>query len=133
MRTFRHKVTINDAGAIVVFGLGSFFCLWNRTNSLMIVLGVLLVVVTIRAVDRAIHTEYVLTDDGVLQVKTGRVGRTRRIELKKIKKIGKRPFAFRLGVYALIELEDGSVVSVQPDNMDSFLSALGKRIETKEK
>ena len=95
MRTFRHKVTINDAGAIVVFGLGSFFCLWNRTNSLMILLGVLLVVVTIRAVDRAIHTEYVLTDDGVLQVKTGRVGRTRRIELKKIKKIGKRPFAFR--------------------------------------
>ena len=117
MRTFRHKVTINDAGAIVVFGLGSFSCLWNRTNSLMIVLGVLLVVVTIRAVDRAIHTEYVLTDDGVLQ----------------IKKIGKRPFAFRLGVYALIELEDGSVVSVQPDNMDGFLSALGKRIETKEK
>lgn len=133
MRTFRHKVTINDAGSIVVFGLGSFFCLWNRTNSLMILLGVLLVVVTIRAVDRAIHTEYVLTDDGVLQVKTGRVGRTRRIELKKIKKIGKRPFAFRLGVYALIELEDGSVVSVQPDNMDGFLSALGKRIETKEK
>ena len=133
MRTFRHKVTRNDAGAIVVFGLGSFSCLWNRTNSLMIVLGVLLVVVTIRAVDRAIHTEYVLTDDGVLQVKTGRVGRTRRIELKKIKKIGKRPFAFRLGVYALIELEDGSVVSVQPDNMDGFLSALGKRIETKEK
>lgn len=83
--------------------------------------------------DRAIHTEYVLTDDGVLQVKTGRVGQTRRIELKKIKKIGKRPFAFRLGVYALIELEDGSVVSVQPDNMDGFLSALGKRIETKEK
>ncbi len=117
----------------MVFGLGSFFCLWNRTNSLMILLGVLLVVVTIRAVDRAIHTEYVLTDDGVLQVKTGRVGRTRRIELKKIKKIGKRPFAFRLGVYALIELEDGSVVSVQPDNMDGFLSALGKRIETKEK
>ena len=133
MRTFRHKVTINDAGAIVVFGLGSFSCLWNRTNSLMIVLGVLLVVVTIRAVDRAIHTEYVLTDDGVLQVTPGRVGRTRRIELKKIKKIGKRPFAFRLGVYALIELEDGSVVSVQPDNMDGFLSALGKRIETKEK
>ena len=133
MRTFRHKVTINDAGSIVVFGLGSFFCLWNRTNSLMILLGVLLVVVTIRAVDRAIHTEYVLTDDGVLQVKTGRVGRTRRIELKKIKKIGKRPFTFRLGVYALIELEDGSVVSVQPDNMDGFLSALGKRIETKEK
>ncbi len=53
----------------MVFGLGSFSCLWNRTNSLMIVLGVLLVVVTIRAVDRAIHTEYVLTDDGVLQVK----------------------------------------------------------------
>ena len=76
MRTFRHKVTINDAGAIVVFGLGSFSCLWNRTNSLMILLGVLLVVVTIRAVDRAIHTEYVLTGED----RTGRPDKTDRTE-----------------------------------------------------
>ncbi len=51
-------------GAIVVFALAAFFCLWHRTSSLMVVLGFLLIVVTIRAVDRAIHTKYVLTDDG---------------------------------------------------------------------
>ena len=55
-------------GAIVVFALAAFFCLWHRTNSLMVVLGFLLIVVTIRAVDRAIHTKYLLTVDGILLV-----------------------------------------------------------------
>ncbi len=87
-------------GAIVVFALAAFFCLWHRTNSLMVVLGFLLIVVTIRAVDRAIHTKYVLTDDGILLVKTGRVGLTKRVLLSDVKTIEKRPFAFRLGYYA---------------------------------
>ena len=126
MRTFQHKVTINDMGAIVVFALAAFFCLWHRTNSLMVVLGFLLIVVTIRAVDRAIHTKYVLTDDGVLLVKTGRVGLTKRVLLSDVKTIEKRPFAFRLGYYVLLEMMNGSVVSVQPDNVDNFLSALKK-------
>ena len=119
-------------GAIVVFALGAFFCLWHRTNMLMVILGFLLIIVTVRAVDRAIHTKYVLTNDGVLKVKIGRIGKTTHIPLTDVKTIEKRPFAFRLGYYALIELMNGSVVSVQPDNVDSFLSALKKRIEKKD-
>lgn len=119
-------------GAIVVFALAAFFCLWHRTSSLMVVLGFLLVIVTIRAVDRAIHTKYVLTDDDVLQIKTGRVGLNKRVSLSEVKTVEKRPFAFRLGHYALLEMMNGSVVSVQPDNIDSFLSALKKRIEKKD-
>ena len=129
MRTFQHKVTVNDMGAIVVFSLGAFFCLWHRTNMLMVILGFLLIIVTVRAVDRAIHTKYVLTNDGVLKVKIGRIGKTTHIPLTDVKTIEKRPFAFRLGYYALIELMNGSVVSVQPDNVDSFMSALQKRKE----
>ena len=132
MRTFQHKVTVNDMGAIVVFALGAFFCLWNRTNTLMVILGFLLIIVTVRAIDRAIHTKYVLTDDGVLEVKTGRVGQTKRVLISDVKTVEKRSFAFRLGYYALIEMMNGSVVSVQPDNVDSFLSALKKRIEEKD-
>ena len=101
-------------------------------TSLMVVLGFLLIVVTIRAVDRAIHTKYVLTDDGVLLVKTGRVGLTKRVPLSDVKTVEKRPFAFRLGYYALLEMMNGSVVSVQPDNVDNFLSALKKRLEKKD-
>jgi len=132
MRTFQHKVTVNDMGAIVVFALGAFFCLWHRTNMLMVILGFLLIIVTVRAVDCAIHTKYVLTNDGVLKVKIGRIGKTTHIPLTDVKTIEKRPFAFRLGYYALIELMNGSVVSVQPDNVDSFMSALQKRIEKKD-
>ena len=132
MRTFQHKVTVNDMGAIVVFGLGAFFCLWHRTNSVMVLLGFLLIIVTLRAVDCAIHSKYVLTDEATLLVMTGRIGRSKRVVLSDVKRIEKRPFAFRLGYYALLEMTDGSVVSVQPDNVDSFLSALEKRIEKKD-
>ena len=119
-------------GAIVVFALAAFFCLWHRTNMLMVILGFLLIIVTVRAVDRAIHTKYVLTNDDVLKVKIGRIGKTTHIPLTDVKTIEKRPFAFRLGYYALIELMNGSVVSVQPDNVDSFMSALQKRKEKKD-
>ena len=116
----------------MVFALGAFFCLWNRTNTLMVILGFLLIIVTVRTIDRAIHTKYVLTDDDVLQIKTGRVGLTKHVSLSDVKTVEKRPFAFRLGYYALLEMKNGSVVSVQPDNVDSFLSALKKRIEEKD-
>lgn len=119
-------------GGIVVFAFAAFFCLWHRTSSLMVVLGFLLIIVTIRAVDRAIHTKYVLTDDDVLQITTGRVGLRKHVLLSEVKTVEKRPFAFRLGYYALLEMMNGSVVSVQPDNVDSFLSALKKRIEKKD-
>ena len=128
MRTFQHKVTINDIGAILVFGLGAFFCLWHRTSSVMIVLGVLLIVVTIRAVDRAIHTSYVLTDDDQLRIKTGRIGQTKSISISDIRSLGKHPFAFYIGHYILIELVNGNTISVQPDNADSFQAVLTKRM-----
>ena len=117
MRTFQHKVTINDLGAILVFGLGAFFCLWHRTSSVMVVLGFVLIVVTLRAVDRAIHTSYVLTDDDQLRIKTGR-----------IRSLEKHPFAFHIGHYILIELVNGNTISVQPDNVDSFQAVLTKRM-----
>ena len=59
-------------------------------------------------------------------VKTGRVGLTKRVLLSDVKTIEKRPFAFRLGYYALLEMMNGSVVSVQPDNVDNFFISTEK-------
>ena len=132
MRTFQHKVTINDIGGILVFALGAFVCLWHRTNSVMVILGFILIAVTLRAVDRAIHSSYTLTDDGELQIKTGRIGRPKSIQITQIKTVDKRLFAFRLGYYALLELNDNTAISIQPDNVDSFLAAIRKKISKKD-
>ena len=59
-------------------------------------------------------------------MKTGRVGLTKRVLLSDVKTIEKRPFAFRLGYYALLEMMNGSVVSVQPDNVDNFFISTEK-------
>lgn len=119
-------------GAIVVSALVAFFCLWYRMNSLMVVLGFLLIVVTIRTIGHATHTEHVLTDDGVLLMKTGRVGLVKRALLSNVKTIEKRSFAFRSGYYALLEMVNDSVVSVQSDNIDNFLSTLKKQLKKKD-
>ena len=111
-----------------MFGLGAFFCLWHRTSGVMVVLGVLLIVVTIRAVDRAIHTSYVLTDDDQLRIKTGRIGQTKCFSISDIRSLEKHPFAFHIGHYILIELVNGNTISVQPDNVDSFQAVLTKRM-----
>ena len=128
MRTFQHKVTVNDLGAILVFGLGAFFCWWHRTSGMMVVLGFVLIVVTLRAVDRAIHTSYVLTDDDQLRIKTGRIGQTKCFSISDIRSLEKHPFAFHIGYYILIELVNGNTISVQPDNVDSFQAVLTKRM-----
>ena len=107
MRTFQHKVTINDIGGIMVFALGAFVCLWHRTNSVMVILGFLLIA-------------------------TGRIGRPKSIQITQIKTVDKRPFAFRLGYYALLELNDNTAISIQPDNVDSFLAAIRKKISKKD-
>lgn len=132
MRTFQHKTTITDAGAIMIFAFGALACLWHRTNSLMVVLGVILIIVTLRAVDKAIHTSYRLSDDDHLKIKTGHIGRALTIKLESIKTVDKRPLAFRLGDYVILELKDGRVVSLQPDNVESFLGIIKKRLDRKQ-
>lgn len=81
-----------------MFGLGAFFCLWHRTSSVMVVLGFVLIVVTLRAVDRAIHTSYVLTDDDQLRIKTGRIGQTKCFSISDIRSLEKHPLLFTLDI-----------------------------------
>lgn len=127
-RTFSHRVTILEWSAIALFALGTLYGFWHRQNVALVVLGTVFVLLTILALDRALHTSYVLTPDDVLIVRRGRFSRERRLALADIKTIRELPLAFRLGNFVLLELTNGRVESLQPENNKAFIAAIQKRL-----
>ena len=112
IRTFNHRVMPLEWCAIILFLMGTLygFC-------------VLFLVLTTIALDRALHTSYVITDKQLI-VKQGRVARTKYINIADITNVSKLPLAFRIGSYVLIELKNGKVVSLQPHNCKAFITAI---------
>lgn len=117
-----------DWAAILMFALGALYGFWHRENSILVVLGVMFVLLTMVALDKALHTIYVLTDDGKLTIRRGRFKNSKTILLADIKEVKTLPLAFRLGSYVLIELKDGKVESIQPETSEAFIAAIRKRL-----
>lgn len=72
IRTFNHRVMPLEWCAIILFLMGTLYGFWHRSNPALVVLGVLFLVLTTIALDRALHTSYVITDKQLI-VKQGRV------------------------------------------------------------
>lgn len=113
--------------AIALFALGALYGLWNRQNSVLVLLGVGFVLLVILALERALHTTYVTTTDHKLIIKRGRFAKQQTIALADIRDVRILPLAFRLGNYVLIELKTGRVLSVQPENQDLFIKTISKK------
>lgn len=123
IRTFNHRVMPLEWCAIILFLMGTLYGFWHRSNPALVVLGVLFLVLTTIALDRALHTSYIITDKQLI-VKQGRVARTKYINIADITNVSKLPLAFRIGSYVLIELKNGKVVSLQPHNCKAFITAI---------
>lgn len=114
--------------SIVLFALGMLYGFWNRQNVALVILGVVFVFLTIVALERAMHTSYVLTEDGRLIIKRGRFTKTKIIPLADIQGVREMPLAFRLGSFVLIEMKNGRMESIQPDNKEAFIKAIQKQL-----
>lgn len=97
----------------------------------MAVLGGLLVMAAARSIDRAIHTDYVLTDTE-LSVIHGRMrlGRSSSpIPLQTITAIRQMPHRLLVGSYVMVEHAENSISVFTPENEASFAEALAKRVK----
>lgn len=126
-RTYNHRIMFMEWSAIALFALGALYGLWNRQNSVLVLLGVGFVLLVILALERALHTTYVTTTDHKLIIKRGRFAKQQTIVLADIRDVRILPLAFRLGNYVLIELKTGRVLSVQPENQDLFIKTISKK------
>lgn len=127
-RVFHHRLTVGELCGIILVAVASLYCFWFGTWP-MAVLGALLLMVAVRGIDRGIHTDYLL-DDEQLSTRSGRLGgrRSRPIELKRVTAIRRMPRHLLTGSYVLVEHGEGHMDTFTPENEQSFVEALGKRV-----
>ncbi len=124
-RTFNHRIMILEGCAIVLFIMGTLYGFWHRDNVALVVLGTLFLILSTIALDRALHSSYTIAD-GKLILKQGRIAKSKCIDIAEIASTRERPLAFHLGSYVLIELKNGKVLSIQPDNSKAFIATIQK-------
>ena len=66
-RTFHRRVTLQDIAAIALHAICAFACFWQHTGAWAII-GACLAMTALVAIERAIHTTYVITDEGILHI-----------------------------------------------------------------
>ncbi len=128
MRTFLYKPSWLDWAGILLFLLGSIVCLWHRENTVLVIVGAVLIIILLRAIDRSFHTIYTL-DHKQLMIKPGRVARTEVIPLAKIKHASIQKLAMGAGEMVVIELKDGRSKSLLPEDATALLRAIRKRCD----
>ena len=126
-RTFNHRVMVLEWFAILLFIFGTLYGFWNRENVALVILGAMFLVLTTMALDRALHTSYIVSDEK-LHIKRGRLTKEKCINIAEIISIRELPLAFRIGSYILLELKNGKVESVQPDNKEVFIATIQKQL-----
>ena len=126
-RTFNHRVMALEWCAILLFIFGTLYGFWNRENVALVILGAMFLVLTTMALDRALHTSYIVSDEK-LHIKRGRLTKEKCINIAEMISIRELPLAFRIGSYILLELKNGKVESVQPDNKEVFIATIQKQL-----
>ncbi len=125
-RTFHYRISWLNIVSIIVVAAAMLYFLWHR-STVCIIVGFILLFITLLMIERIIHTEYVLTSDGLLYIKRGRLSRTIIIRIEDI-------VTFRLVKsniltlrFILIEYGVGQQIAVQPVNEPAFLEEIRKR------
>lgn len=126
---FHHRVSVGEVSFIIISAAAAIAFFWNPTP-VAVVLGVAAIVFAVEAIDRAIHTTYVITDDGWLRIRRGRLSGKEDISIGEIKKMTKVRLMGGLTHYLLIEYgPTGSLTHVQPIDEDRMMRAIDKRRE----
>lgn len=126
-RTFQHRLSLQSLAAVLMLAVCALWCFLVRT-SLSPLLGLACMLLAAAALDRMLHTEYVLTPDNRLIISRGRLGGCRAISIGDI--VGMRPVRGTpfVAAHVVIEYGVGRVVSVQPSDAAAFISELRKRL-----
>lgn len=124
-RTFAHKVSVAAVACIAICAGAALYCFLQR-QGVYALCGLLVMAVAVAAVERTVHTEYVLTADGWLLVRRGRFARQLTVAVAEITRITKRHAFLHLVSYVLIEYGAGHVAVVQPADEEHFINELKK-------
>lgn len=121
-RIFHAKVEWGSFLLLAAVLLVTVHSMWVVRNGILICLMLLLLVVII---ERIIHTTYTITPDGKLIVHTGRFSKDKTYDLTEVKRVEKRDgariFGYALRSFVLLEMDNGTMVTLIPKEADKFV------------
>lgn len=126
IRTFHSRPTFSSLLPPFLSAAVALWLLWQPTAG-RTVMGVAMIVLTIFTVERIVHTQYVLTDDGRLIVSHGRFSGRRTIALTDITSVERFERRLLQPEYVLIKYGTARYVVLCPENSTAFVAELKKR------
>lgn len=116
----------------VLLAVMSFWCFWLRTTFSPF-LGLVLLLMAVKAIGRLIHTTYTFTPDGLLTISSGPLSKAKIIAVADIVGAWKVRGRLLVAGHIVIEYGAGHIVSVQPENEKAFLKDIRMRLNNIDK
>ncbi len=125
-RVFHSKTDLSSYLLLAFALTATVWAMWNKTGLIYAPCIVLVALI----VERIIHTQYLVTANGMLVIQRGRLAHDKSIELQSIERID-QVCRFRIGgksygQYLIIVLSDGRQVAVRPKNETGFVECITK-------
>ena len=127
-RTFQQNISIQAIAAVILLATCALMLFLNRTG-ITPLLGMVLLIIGAAAVDRTVHTEYIMTSDNKLVISRGRIAKPIVVNIEDI--VAVRPVRGLLFVanHIVIEYGAGHFTSVQPADSEGFVKELKRRLQ----
>lgn len=127
-RTFHHKLSIQAIVTVVLLAALALWCFLVRTG-VSPVFGLLCLLLGAAAVDRMIHTEYVITSDDRLVITRGRLSKPLVINIDEIVEMHEVRGMFFVAGHIVIEYGIRYMASVQPADPEGFIREVKRRLK----
>lgn len=128
-RTFHSRTRWDQLFYVLLVAFVCFFMIWIKQAILAVILSILLIIL----IERIIHTEYILTADNKLIIKSGRFLKEKKLDLDQINDIEHRTTtkfgSFYIASYILITYNKNKHLSLTPANAQRFIDILIKKKE----
>ena len=127
-RTFHHKLNVQAVVTVVLLAAFALWCFLMRTG-MSPLFGLLCLLLGAAAVDRMVHTEYVITTDDRLIIKRGRLSKPLVIAIDEIVEIHEVRGMFFVAGHIVIVYGMGHMGSEQPADPEGFIKEVKRRLK----
>lgn len=127
-RTFHHKLNVQAVVTVVLLAAFALWCFLMRTG-MSPLFGLLCLLLGAAAVDRMVHTEYVITSDDRLVITRGRLSKPLVINIDEIVEMHEVRGMFLVAGHIVIEYGIRHMASVQPADPEGFMKEVKRRLK----